>query len=46
MIDDTVVVDAVVHPYNLSPENQNPDASEQLERSVRWVSSACWFRAT
>ena len=31
MIDDMVVVDAVVHPYNLSPANQNPDATEQLE---------------
>jgi predicted TIM-barrel fold metal-dependent hydrolase len=31
MIGDTVVVDAVVHPYNLAPENQNPDAREQLE---------------
>jgi uncharacterized protein len=31
MIDDVVVVDAVVHPYNLAPANQNPDAGEQLE---------------
>ena len=31
MIDDMVVVDAVVHPYDLSPANQNPDATEQLE---------------
>lgn len=31
MIDDAVVVDAVVHPYNLAPANQNPDAAEQLE---------------
>ncbi|MFC9427008.1 amidohydrolase family protein [Streptomyces sp. NPDC056987] len=31
MIGDTVVVDAVVHPYNLSSENRNPDAAEQLE---------------
>lgn len=31
MIDETVVVDAVVHPYNLSPGNQNPEAVEQLE---------------
>jgi uncharacterized protein len=31
MIDDMVVVDAVVHPYNLSPANRNPDATEQLE---------------
>jgi len=26
-----VVVDAVVHPYNLAPGNQNPAAREQLE---------------
>jgi hypothetical protein len=31
MIDNAVVVDAVVHPYNLSPANQNPEAREQLE---------------
>lgn len=31
MIGDAVVVDAVVHPYNLSPGNQAPDAAEQLE---------------
>lgn len=31
MIDETVVVDAVVHPYNLAPDNQNPEAVEQLE---------------
>jgi hypothetical protein len=31
MIDDKVVVDAVVHPYNLAPDNQNPDAHAQLE---------------
>lgn len=31
MIGDAVVVDAVVHPYNLSAENQNPAAVEQLE---------------
>jgi predicted TIM-barrel fold metal-dependent hydrolase len=31
VIGDAVVVDAVVHPYNLSPENQNPAATEQLE---------------
>lgn len=30
MLDDKYVVDAVVHPYNLAPENQNPAASEQL----------------
>jgi predicted TIM-barrel fold metal-dependent hydrolase len=29
--DSTVVVDAVVHPYNLSPANQNPAALPQLE---------------
>ena len=26
-----IVVDAVVHPYNLSPGNQNPAAMSQLE---------------
>jgi predicted TIM-barrel fold metal-dependent hydrolase len=26
-----IVVDAVVHPYNLSPANQNPEALAQLE---------------
>jgi predicted TIM-barrel fold metal-dependent hydrolase len=31
MIDGSVVVDAVVHPYNLAPENQNPAAHAQLE---------------
>jgi hypothetical protein len=31
MIGDTVVVDAVVHPYNLAPANQNPAATQQLE---------------
>ncbi len=31
MIDDAVVVDAVVHPYNLSADNRNPAAAEQLE---------------
>ncbi len=31
MIDDAVVVDAVVHPYNLAPDNQNPQAAQQLE---------------
>jgi predicted TIM-barrel fold metal-dependent hydrolase len=30
VLDQTYVVDAVVHPYNLSPENQNPAAQEQL----------------
>ena len=31
MINETVVMDAVVHPYNLDPRNQNPAAREQLE---------------
>jgi predicted TIM-barrel fold metal-dependent hydrolase len=31
LIDGTVVVDAVVHPYNLAPENQEPAARTQLE---------------
>lgn len=31
MINGDVVVDAVVHPYNLHPANQNPEAGEQLE---------------
>lgn len=31
MIDGAVVVDAVVHPYNLDPANQNPQARDQLE---------------
>ena len=31
MIDDMLVVDAVVHPYNLAPRNQNPAAAAQLE---------------
>ncbi len=31
MIDGAVVVDAVVHPYNLAPTNQNPEARDQLE---------------
>lgn len=31
MLDGTVVVDAVVHPYNLDASNQNPAAREQLE---------------
>lgn len=31
MIGDTVVVDAVVHPYNLPPANQNPATAQQLE---------------
>lgn len=31
MIGDSIVVDAVVHPYNLALDNQNPAAREQLE---------------
>lgn len=31
MIEGSVVVDAVVHPYDLSPENRNPSAGAQLE---------------
>ena len=31
MINDSLVVDAVVHPYNLGPDNQNPSAAAQLE---------------
>jgi predicted TIM-barrel fold metal-dependent hydrolase len=31
MIEDMVIVDAVVHPYNLAPENQDPTAKAQLE---------------
>ena len=31
MLDDTVVVDAVVHPYDLSAENQDPSARAQPE---------------
>jgi uncharacterized protein len=31
MLGETLVVDAVVHPYNLAPENQIPEAREQLE---------------
>lgn len=31
MLNGAVVVDAVVHPYNLDPANQNPEAAEQLE---------------
>jgi uncharacterized protein len=31
VIRDAVVVDAVVHPYNLSPENQDPEGTTQLE---------------
>lgn len=28
---DMVIVDAVVHPWNMSPENQNPDAQAQID---------------
>ena len=31
MIDGKIIVDAVVHPWNMSPENQNPVAMEQVE---------------
>jgi len=31
VLGDITVVDAVVHPYNLSAENQNPDAQPQLD---------------
>lgn len=31
MLDGAVVVDAVVHRYNLEPANQNPPSSNQLE---------------
>ncbi|HEX3913392.1 MAG TPA: amidohydrolase family protein [Steroidobacteraceae bacterium] len=31
MIGDKIVVDAVVHPWNLGVENQNPEAEAQLE---------------
>lgn len=31
MTGDTVIVDAVVHPWNMSPENQNPDAQAQID---------------
>lgn len=31
MIDGEVIVDAVLHPWNLSPENQNPLAKPQLD---------------
>jgi len=30
MLRDAVVVDAVVHPYNLGPDNRDPDRTEQL----------------
>jgi hypothetical protein len=31
MIGDAIVVDAVVHPYNLAPKNQDPTAQAQLD---------------
>ena len=31
MIEDMIVVDAVVHPYDLAPQNQDPAAQAQLE---------------
>lgn len=31
MIDDMVIVDAVVHPWDMSPENQNPAGVAQME---------------
>jgi len=31
MIDGRIVVDAVVHPYNLAPENQEPAAQAQID---------------
>jgi len=31
VIGDAVIVDAVVHPYDLAPANQNPDARAQLD---------------
>src|ERR1700738_2349831 len=31
MIGDKIVVDAVVHPYDLAPSNQIPSAQQQLE---------------
>ncbi|WP_068071556.1 amidohydrolase family protein [Novosphingobium lentum] len=31
MIDDMIIVDAVVHPWNMSPENQNPLAQPQID---------------
>lgn len=31
MLDSTVVVDAVVHPYNLGPDNPAEAATAQLE---------------
>ena len=34
MLGQTLVVDAVVHPYDLGPDNQIPPAREQLERDT------------
>ena len=31
MLGDSLVVDAVVHPYNLAPDNQDPAVRDQLE---------------
>lgn len=31
MIDDMIIVDAVVHPWNMSPENQNPASQPQID---------------
>ena len=31
MIDGMIVVDAVVHPWNMAPANQNPDAQAQID---------------
>lgn len=31
MIDDMIIVDAVVHPWNMSAENQNPAAQAQID---------------
>ena len=31
MIDGNLVIDAVVHPWNMAPENQNPAAKAQIE---------------
>ncbi len=31
MIDGMIIVDAVVHPWNMSPENQNPAAQAQID---------------
>ena len=35
MIDDMIVVDAVVHPWNMAPANQNPDAQAQIDAADR-----------